>query len=385
MPITSTVDATEEAAVTRQRPARTDEDSRPGTLPATMRAAVMRKFGDPGVLRIEDVPAPRPGPGEAVVRVAAVEVSRNRDVATRSGGHPFSREVTLPHVLGGDFAGVVAAVGEGVDPALVGKPVGVMNHHPCGACPECSAGFTEDCSRLEMLGIHRWGSYAEFTAVHADGPHPVPPDLDLAEAAALAATGPVALTQLRTAGVGPGTVVLVTGMTGALASTLAALARVLGATVIGLSRRHTLVPDSLGCTVLDSTQPGLAEAIAAAAGGSRPRAVIDNVCAPDIFEQYFPALANGTRIVVSGVIADPELPVPARSLYSHGISLIGLRSHTEPVTAEFWQLVRDGFRLPPGLLHEFPLEAAARTHEAIAEGTVTGHTVLRIRPPDSER
>jgi hypothetical protein len=67
------------------------------------------------------------------------------------------------------------------------------------------------------------------------------------------------------------------------------------------------------------------------------------------------------------------------------VSLIGLRSHTQPLTAEFWQLVRDGFRLPPGLLHEFPLEAAADAHEAVAEGALTGHTVLRIQPPDSER
>ena len=236
-----------------------------------------------------------------------------------------------------------------------------------------------------MLGIHRWGSYAEFTAVHADCLHPLPHDLDPAEAAALAATGPVALTQLRTAMVGRGTVVLVTGMTGALASTLAALGRLLGATVIGLSRRPAAVAGSLGCAVLDSTRSGLAEAIVAAAGGSRPRAVIDNVCVPAVFEQYFPALANGSHIVTSGVIGSPELPVPMRSLYTRGVSLIGLRSHTQPLTAEFWQLVRDGFRLPPGLLHEFPLEAAADAHEAIAEGAVTGHTVLCLQPPDSER
>jgi len=51
----------------------------------------MRAFGDPGVLEIEDVPAPSPQAGEALVRVAAVEVSRTRDVAARSGRHPFSR------------------------------------------------------------------------------------------------------------------------------------------------------------------------------------------------------------------------------------------------------------------------------------------------------
>ncbi|HEX2746297.1 MAG TPA: hypothetical protein VHN16_18115 [Streptosporangiaceae bacterium] len=75
-----------------------------------MRAVVMRAFGDPGVLEIEDVPAPSPQAGEALVRVAAVEVSRSRDVAARSGRHPFSRQITLPHVLGCDFAGLVHEV-----------------------------------------------------------------------------------------------------------------------------------------------------------------------------------------------------------------------------------------------------------------------------------
>ena len=92
-----------------------------------MRAVVMRGFGDPGVLEIEDVPDPSPQRGEALVRVAAVEVSRTRDVAARSGRHPFSRQITLPHVLGGDFAGVVEAVGDGVDPALAGQRVAAMN------------------------------------------------------------------------------------------------------------------------------------------------------------------------------------------------------------------------------------------------------------------
>ena len=64
---------------------------RSGDDGALVRAVVMRAFGDPGVLEIEDVPAPSPQAGEALVRVAAVEVSRTRDVAARSGRHPFSR------------------------------------------------------------------------------------------------------------------------------------------------------------------------------------------------------------------------------------------------------------------------------------------------------
>jgi len=342
---------------------------------------VIREFGAPDVMRLEHVPVPKTRPGEVVVRVGAVEVSRTRDAGTRSGRHPLSNEVALPHVLGGDFAGIVSAVGAGINPALVGTRVGVMNHHVCGHCAACLSGNDNECAELEMVGVHRWGSYAEYTSVHDDQLHELPDGLDLAEAAALAATGPVGLTQLRTALAGPDSVILVTGMTGALATVVASLGTTLGATIIGLSRRPARA--SLDIPVLDSTQPDLARAILEASGGRKPTAAIDNVCTPEVFEGYFPTLANGARIVVSGAIGNPEmpvLPVPARALYTRSIALVGVRSHTVLVTAEFWAMVQGGFRLPGGLVHEYPLESAPETHQAIADGTAIGHTILRVNP-----
>lgn len=354
---------------------------RPGPLPARMRAIVIREFGGPEVLRAEEVPIPARRPGEVIVRVAAVEVSRTRDLGTRSGSHPFSKEVRLPHVLGGHFAGVVSAVGEGVSPALIGRRVAVMGHYTCGECAACRAGLEEDCARFAMIGIHHWGSYAEYAAVPENTVHLIPDDLDLAEAAALAATGPVGLTQLRRAGVGTGEIVLVPGATGALASTIIALAALLGVRVVGLSRHGTSNP--AGITVLDSSRDDLPEAIMNVTGGLRPRAAIDNVCAPAVFERYFAVLANGSHIIVSGAIGHPEmpvLPVPARALYSRSLSLVGVRSHTTAAAREFWQLVRDGFRLPPGTVHAHPLDNAAAVHAGMAAGSLTGHNVLTVFP-----
>lgn len=344
-----------------------------------MHAVVMRDFGDPGVLRLEEVPTPAAGPGEVLVRVAAVEVSRTRDVATRTGQHPFSQQVTLPHVLGGHCAGTAVAVGDGVDESVVGERVAVMNNHFCGRCDACRDGREDHCPNLEMLGVHRWGSYAEYLAVPAAQLHVLPGDIGMAQAAALAATGPVGLTQLLAAGVQPGMFVLVPGATGALASTVAALVPTLGAMVVGLTRRPDAIVNAADMIVVNSTRPDFADAILAATGGARPRAAIDNVCAPEVFDRYFPALAHGSRIVVSGAIGPtPTLAVPARSLYSRSISLIGVRTDNAQVAARFWEQVRDGFRLPSGLVREYPLDAAARTHEAVAEGTVSGHTILQV-------
>lgn len=345
-----------------------------------MRAALIRAFGPPEVLSVEQVDMPAPGAGEVLVRVAAVEVSRIRDVATRSGNHPFSRLVTLPHVLGGDFAGVVESVGADVDPSWIGRRVAAMNTSTCGHCVACRSGREYECAELRMIGIHSWGSYAEFAVAPARSLHLLPDDLGLIEAAALAATGPIALTQLQTVGAIAGGTVLITGITGSLATMLAALAPRFGADVLGLSRRPDSTPPSLALRVLSVDRTDLTEAIKGATAGG-PVGVIDNVGTPEVFDRYFPALRNGARIVVSGAIGDGELPtlrVPVAPFYLRSLSIVGVRTATQQTTREFWELVRAGFRLPGGLLHEVPLAAAASAHGTVIAGTTTGHTVLAV-------
>jgi NADPH:quinone reductase-like Zn-dependent oxidoreductase len=352
-----------------------------------MRAVVMRSFGPPEVLGLEEIEVPEPAAGEARVRVAAVEVSRTRDVATRSGRHPFSAQVTLPHVLGGDCAGVVEAVGAEVDTGLIGRRVAVMNTSTCGDCPACRSGREYECERLTMLGIHRPGSYADLVVAPARSLHVLPDDLGLTEAAALAATGPIALMQLRALGPVDGGSVLVTGATGALAMVLTALAPRFGADAIGLTRRPALVPPSLPGSVVEvGSEPTeeLTGAIAAASRGGAPVGAVDNVASPAVFDRYFPTLRNGARVVISGAIGGATLPVlqvPVVPLYVRSISLVGVRTATARTTRDFWDLVRDGFRLPPGLLHEMPLAEAARAHQQVIDGRTVGHTVLTVEDP----
>ena len=85
--------------------------------------------------------------------------------------------------------------------------------------------------------------------------------------------------------------------------------------------------------------------------------------------------------MISGAIGTPELPVlriPAAPLYVRSISLLGVRTATARATLDFWDLVRGGFRLPAGLVHEGPLETAPAAHDAVINGSSAGHTVLRV-------
>ena len=77
-----------------------------------------------------------------------------------------------------------------------------------------------------------------------------------------------------------------------------------------------------------------------------------------------------------GVNGAPVLSVPAGPLYIRSISLIGVRSCTLADTEAFWRLVDNGFRLPAGLIREFPIEEAPLAHARITEGSTMAHTVL---------
>lgn len=345
-----------------------------------MRAVVMRDFGGPDVLAVEETPAPDPGPGEALVRVGAVEVSRTRDAATRSGRHPFSRLVTLPHVLGGEFAGSVEAVGPGVDPGLVGARVAASNAVACGTCRHCVAGHDEACPDLEVLGIHRRGSYAELVAVPAVNLHVLPDDLGYEEAAALAANGAVGFAQLEAAEVTAGTSVLVCGAAGALGSTLIALAADRGADVIALSRRDSELLVRWGARAAIATDAeDLTDRLLDLTDGQGVDVVVDNVALPGPFARYMPALAIRGRVVMSGAISQEPIAFSPLPFYVQSQRIIGVRTGNQTTHAGFWQRVDGGLRLPHELLHVLDLEDAGRAHEHAVSDDKVGHVILSTR------
>ena len=200
-----------------------------------MAAVAFAEFGPPDVLAVTDRETPRCGPDDVLVRVCAVSVGRLLDLTLRAGRHPHVRP-PLPHVLGAEHAGTVAATGERVDNLTVGDRVAVFPAVPCGECRLCADGRPEACPRQEILGVHRPGAYAQYAVVPAANAHRVPADLDPATVAGLALSGPVVANQFAQADLRPGQWVLVQGAASALGSLTVAYAAHLGARVIGTSR-----------------------------------------------------------------------------------------------------------------------------------------------------
>jgi NADPH:quinone reductase-like Zn-dependent oxidoreductase len=346
----------------------------------SMRTVVMREFGAPEVLVVEDMTIPDPGPGEVRVRVHAVVVNTARDVLTRSGAHIFSRVIKPPHILGGEHAGVVDEVGAGVDRSLVGSRVVASAVLPCGDCDFCLAGLDERCRRPQLIGVHRPGAYSEYATAPVGALRVVPPGLSFVDAAVLMTTGPVGLAQVNTANLENGDVLVVPGVAGALGSMVAALAASRGVRVVGLTRdvartqRLSVPVDAL----VDACGDDLALRLSEACAPSGAHAVVDNVCVQPVWDACLGVLRDGGRVVISGQLGDSNLSVDARRLYLANQSIIGVRTASREMEELFWNEVQAGFRLPDGLVETFPLTAAADVHRLVENGEKVGHFALLV-------
>ncbi|GAB2587737.1 NADP-dependent oxidoreductase [Streptomyces capparidis] len=200
-----------------------------------MRAIVFDRFGGPEVLREADVEVPRPGPGQVRVRVKAAGLNA-LDGKIRSGMLEAVYPTTFPAVPGGELAGVVDALGEGVSDVQVGD---------------------------EVLGWSDTGSYAEYALATTVAPRPA--GLGWQDAAALPVAGETAERVLNLLGVAAGETVLMHGASGGVGTLAVQLATARGARVIataGPSNQDYLT--SLGATATIYGQ-GLVERVRALA------------------------------------------------------------------------------------------------------------------------
>src|SRR5512147_2136067 len=145
-----------------------------------MKAMAMRAHGGPEVLRLEDLPEPAAAPGQVVVRVRAVALN-HLDIWVRQGWQGL--KLSWPHVPGADVAGVVEAVGPGVEGVAPGAEVVLNPGLSCGCCQACLSGRDVACRDYSILGEHVSGGYRELLPVPPQNLLPKPPNLSFEEAA----------------------------------------------------------------------------------------------------------------------------------------------------------------------------------------------------------
>lgn len=324
-----------------------------------MHAIRLHEFGPAENLRYEEVDDPVPGPGQVRIAVAASGV-HVVDTAIRAGieGGPFPRP-DLPQIPGREVAGVVDALGGGVDPTWLGRRV------------------------VAHLGVASAG-YAELAVCAVASAHAVPDGVPDEHAVAMIGTGRTALGILNLADLTDDDVVLVLAAAGGLGSLFVQHARHRGLSVVGTAGGAAKVEKvaTLGATLaVDYDAPGWTKVVAGELGDDRPiTVVLDGVGGP-YSDAALDLLADGGRRVVYGWTAGEQGPLApehaARGVTSDvvlGPQMLeragGLRALEDAALAA----VARGELAP--VVQRFPLADAAAAHRAIETRATIGKVVL---------
>lgn len=192
-----------------------------------MKAAVLEKRGADGV-SWRDFPDPERKPGESVMRVISSSVNRV-DLYMRDSGVGITH--TLPQVMGVEAAGEIVETGPGSE-LRVGMKTILFSEVFCGKCRYCLAGDQTLCERVEIMGEHRNGGFADYVAMPDEAFFPLADDVDM-QAAGVLMTGHLTAWRMLFGkkSLRPGESVLIVGIGGGVAVACLQLAKLVGARV----------------------------------------------------------------------------------------------------------------------------------------------------------
>jgi propanol-preferring alcohol dehydrogenase len=337
-----------------------------------MRAAVLKAFGAP--LVIEEVADPRPGPDDAVVKVAACGID-GTDLKLLDG---FGYTPDLPFVMGHEVAGTVEAVGANVTAVKPGDRVVAYNF----LIPPQSPWYGGPREQLapDMTGVigvkGHAGGFAERLAVPAYQLVAIPGDLSFHDAAVHADAGLTGYHAVRRGRVARGETVLVIGV-GGVGSFAVQVAQLAGARVIAAERTEAkrAWAASLGAeATVDSA--AIAPAVRTLTGGRGADCVLDIVGTEATFAAALDSVATGGRIVVVGYTPD-SFALPGKRLAQNEIEVIGARAGARAELAEMLALSASG-HIRSIVTDRAPLEAVNAALAKLRAGEVIGRLVLDI-------
>jgi NADPH2:quinone reductase len=322
-----------------------------------MRAIMCREHGGLSVLKLEEVPDPVPGPGQALVRIRACGINFADSIMAAG---KYQNQPELPFIPGSEIAGDIAALGEGVDGFSVGQRV---------------------------MGLPGRGGYAELAAVDVKRLSPLPAGLTYEQAASFAVTyGTSHVALAHRARLRPGETLLVHGAAGGVGLTAVELGRIMGARIIATAGG----PDKLAIAraagadeTIDYLAEDIRERVKALTGGRGADVVYDPV-GGDVFDASLRCVAFEGRILVIGFAGGRVPQIPANHVMVKNVDIIGVNRPAYDALAlevsrrsqdELLRWLAEG-RIRPLVSRTFPLERAVEGLESVVTRRSTGKVVI---------
>jgi L-iditol 2-dehydrogenase len=351
-------------------------EKRTASLPKTMRQAL---FYGPGDVRLAEVPLPRPGRGEVLVKVEVALVC-GTDGKTYRRGHPLLLE-SPPAPFGHEYAGTVAQVGEDVTDFAVGDRVTSANSAPCGHCFFCRRDQASLCEHLTPLLN---GAYADYLLVPANivvaNMFRLPQNMEPERAALLEPLACV-MKGLEVGEVGPGTTVGIVGL-GPIGLMMAHAATSRGARVIALGRsEHKLEAARLmgAQMVLDlaATEDPLAAVLPLTEEGRGVDVAIEAVGDPDVWRFTVAMVRKGGVVnFFGGCEEGSQACVDTYRLHYEELRLTAAFHHTpRHVRMALDLLARRQFPHQALITHRYPLEELVKPLQIVSRETTASRFI----------
>lgn len=336
-----------------------------------MKAAVLESVGHP--LIITDIPVPRIEPNEVLVRTQTTGIC-GTDLHIIDG---YGYVPPLPHVLGHEPSGVIAAVGTDVCSWKVGDRIVPSLFFTCGHCRYCDAGRHQQCSQLKgILGVLVYGAMAEYFKVPEENLFRLP-DTVAFDVGGLVADAVVTATRATNrGGVGSGATALVMGA-GGVGLCIIQLLAAAGVQVIAADLRAKALDAAreAGANRCYLADERLVAALAHERATQSIACVFDCVGSAESLTRACVLVMNGGRIVVVGEYGDP-LPITSTEIAQRELEVIGSRNGTRDDIAEALRLLEAG-TVKPLIAARYPLEEVNRAFEHLRAGA-TGRIVIQV-------
>lgn len=326
-----------------------------------MRALVKTAAG-PG-LELADVPTPRAGDGQVLIRVLRTGIC-GTDLHIEGWDDWAARTVTAPLVVGHEFVGEVAAVGAGVSGVRLGDTVSGEGHLVCGTCRNCKAGRRHLCIRTIGLGVQTDGAFAEYVVLPEANAwvHRHPVDLDIA--AIFDPFGNAVHTALAFPVLGEDVLITGAGPIGIMAAAVARHAGARSVVITDVSPYRLELARKIGASVaLDVSTGAVADVMPELAMNEGFDIGLEMSGRPEALQDMVASMRPGGRIAVLG-LPTGDVPVDMATVVTRMLTLRGIYGRE---MYETWYamsvLLQGGLDIGPVVTHRYGYE---RHREAFA-------------------
>ena len=343
-----------------------------------MKAVRIHEHGGVDKLRYEEAENPRiSAPNEVIVKLRAASVN-HIDIWVRLGATGIA--IPMPHILGGDGAGVIFDVGGEVSNVRPGDAVCLYLFSGCGQCEFCLSHRDFMCVYVRALGERLDGTYAEYVRLPAENCFPIPAGMSFAEAAAFPLVFVTVWRMLITnARLKPGETILIIGIGGGVAGAALQVAKKIGANVIvtsGSDEKLELAKKYGAAHTINHREKDFAQEVRALTENRGVDVVLDCV-AGEVWQKSLAALARSGRLVTCGATAGGSPETDLTPIFTKHLQIFG---STLGSRDEFRQLLSfmAVAEIKPIIDQVFPLSEAAAAQRRMEEAKQFGKIVLQI-------